>query len=69
MAKNPKIKVKLNRKALGKVAEQVIREALESGAVKHSCPECGTEFPIRPGDNPCPSCGFVIHAEFEQPRL
>ncbi len=57
------IEVKIDKDAIRRVAQEAFDEQVDVVGVEYDCPECGTKFTIKTGDNPCPECGFVITVE------
>lgn len=55
MAKS-KVKVKLDKRALRKVAEQAVRESVSNG-MDGTCPFCGGDIVFMSPVTTCPHCG------------
>lgn len=58
MSKN--FEIKFDKRALEKMAKEATRNAVFSGEMTYSCPECGKPITLRGLSNVC-ECGYVLN--------
>lgn len=62
-------KVEFDSEALKRAMLETAEKFVEEEGIEYECPECGTSYKIKTGENPCPSCGFVIVVGMGEPEL